>query len=458
MALRLRLFGIPIRIHVFFVVTAVLLWQIFGGAEHGWASLPIATLIVFQGVLMHELGHALVGRLFGLRPKIDLMAFWGLTSWEPGPDGTHIRNLSPGKLILISFAGPLVGLVIGGGALAALIALRPADPLHEWTLTVLVYVNLIWSLYNLLPILPLDGGNIMAAGFSFFDRTSGIIWARYASLFFIAGLLLFALLFQAIFLVLILGFFGYMNWQALRAERRLRDSGMLEIRTPEDALRVAYEALERGDGQVVSRCAVALLQGASEVAARDEALHLLAWGQLLMDEPAQARAALDRLSGERDADPALDGAVALALGRATASIVCFERALTLSGPSEFVEKRYVQAVETAGAFDSVVRLLEAHPSVLSARALSRLQAAALQAGALDASLALAERALAEGADPRAAFNAACAAARLGRAEESMDWLGRARDLGFDDVRLLDAEDDLASVREHADWPTLRARF
>ncbi|MCB9601891.1 MAG: hypothetical protein H6720_16315 [Sandaracinus sp.] len=176
-----------------FFLTGLLVWQGFQGPEVGMASLPIALLVVLQAVLMHELGHALAGRAFGLEPQIDLMLMMGQTSWRGG------RDLSPGKSMLVSFAGPLVGLVIGGAALA--IALLTADPatlapdpdgvasvpsLRQWTLTTFVYVNLVWSFYNLVPVLPLDGGNIMASFFQLFSKEHGLRAARYVSLVFLA--------------------------------------------------------------------------------------------------------------------------------------------------------------------------------------------------------------------------------------------------------------------------------
>jgi Zn-dependent protease len=433
MALSFRLFGIPIRIHVFFL------------------------LIVFQGVLMHELGHALVGRAFGLKPRIDLMAFWGLTHWEPGPDGRTVHSLSPLRLMVISFAGPLVGLVIGGGALAALLVVHP-EGIYAWTLLVVVYVNLVWAVYNLLPVLPLDGGHIMAAIFLMFSKDRGMVWARYTSLAFIVALSALAIAFQAIFLAMILFFFGFMNYRALQAEQRLRASGMLDVRTPEDALRVAYAALERGEGELVSRCAVALLQHAPDASARDEALHLLAWGQLLIDQPGQAQAALDRMSGERDPDPALSGAVLLALGRFAAALDPLEQVLA-AGPSEFAEKRYIRAVTESGNFERAAAFVEANPAALSARSLGRLQAAALQAELADVSMLLGMQALRdEGVEPLVAFNVACATALLGRPQESLDWLVRARELGFEDLTLLDGEDDLEPVRALDGWAGLRASF
>src|SRR5450755_4606674 len=94
------LFGIPVWVRgSFFVVTVML------GATTGTniQSLLLWTAIVFFSVMAHELGHAFMGRAFGLAPSIQLVGMGGLTSWVGG------RNVGPGRSLLISLAGPAVG-------------------------------------------------------------------------------------------------------------------------------------------------------------------------------------------------------------------------------------------------------------------------------------------------------------------------------------------------------------
>ncbi len=463
MALELRIWGIPVRIHWLFFLTGVLVWQGLQGPEVGMATLPIALLIVLQAVLMHELGHALVGRAFGLEPQIELMLLMGQTSWPSG------RALSPGKSMLVSFAGPLVGIVLGGVALVAALATMDLEALttaveagrtpslRQWTVTTFVYVNLVWSFYNLVPVMPLDGGNIMASFFQLFSREHGQRWARYVSLVFLALLLVLAISVGAIFLAAFIVMFAFLNVQALRAERELRKAGVPIIRGVEDLLKLAYAALEKGDHETVSRAAVVLHQHAKDEAARDEALHLLAWGRLLAGQAGQARDALDRMSGERDADPALEGSVQLALGRAAEAVELFERALA-AGPSEMVVKKWVEAVERAGAYRRAATLVNERHDLVGPKALSRLQASALQAGAHEAAFLLGSLAFPIAQEPITAFNAACALVQLGKLDEAARWLERAHEVGFRDLGLLDGEEDLDALRASSAWPALRARF
>src|SRR5579872_4163318 len=100
--LAFTLFRIPVRVQLWFVALAVLLGAYWG--FHDPASMFVFCGIVFTSVLAHELGHAFTGRAFGLAPTITLHGVGGLTSWTSG------RGIGPGKSLLISLAGPDVGL------------------------------------------------------------------------------------------------------------------------------------------------------------------------------------------------------------------------------------------------------------------------------------------------------------------------------------------------------------
>lgn len=474
MALELRLFGVPTRLHVSFAFTIVLLWLLLGGPELGGGTLLIAAAVILQGVLLHELGHAVVGRSFGFAPTIELLAFMGLTRW-----GTKDRTVTPGQGLLIAFAGPAVSLVVGAGILGACFAAGPAwveaafalgpEAVREaaatakttvpavFGLSLLVMVNLFWAAYNLVPVLPLDGGMMLASFLRYFDDRAGQRWAHRVSLGLAALLGALALLAQQPFLLFLAGFLGWFNVQQLRAQKALAEAGAIAVRSRDEAKQVAYEALAREDASLVRQAAFGLLRGAREPADRDEALHLLAWGHYLSADVGAARDALDRLSGERDADPALEGAVELALGRGSEAQRLFERALE-AGPSAFVEPRYLEAVGHAGSYGDAAAFTARHPQALSEDGLHALQAQAYGADAHGAALGLGQVLYARTQRPLSAFNVACVLARLGREEEALGWIERARAAGFANVALLDEDADLAPVRALPGWAPLRARF
>ncbi|MFW6031665.1 MAG: M50 family metallopeptidase, partial [Myxococcota bacterium] len=134
-----RLFDIPIRVHPFFFITAVFIGLQTAHAQ--WLErLMIWIPLMFLGVLLHELGHALAGRAFGLVPSIELYALGGLTWWQEG------KPLGPWRSIFVSLAGPMVGIAIGLAGLAALWSSSlPEESLQRYALLSLVWVNLGWG-------------------------------------------------------------------------------------------------------------------------------------------------------------------------------------------------------------------------------------------------------------------------------------------------------------------------
>lgn len=145
-----RLGSIPVRIEFPFFLVAVLLGVNSrpGILLVGW----VAVLLV--SILVHELGHALTGRAFKERVSIVLHAFGGLT-FRSG------KFMSATEDIVVSLAGSVTQILVLG--LPALLLLR-SGAIHSSTPYVIVsdlkWVSLGWAIVNLLPILPLDGGNI----------------------------------------------------------------------------------------------------------------------------------------------------------------------------------------------------------------------------------------------------------------------------------------------------------
>jgi len=319
---------------------ALWLWTLH--SDEGWAGLVIWIAIVFQGILMHELGHALAGRAFGRQPRIELIALGGVTWWE------QREPMSPGRSLLVSAAGPVVGIFIGSLSLVLMDALRVPDPsLARYAFRSLVYVNLGWGLLNLLPVLPLDGGNIVASVMELVAPTRGRLLACYVS-FGIIGLL-FALTvtlrqYPATILLLLLAFSTY---QAFRIERQRSGLKPSDGAPPQNLVQQAFDALERGDGQALIRAASELIASAESTEQLDEAFHLLAWGRLINGEPREAQQALTSMSGERTADPALEGAVLVELGQPADAVPLLEEARGRGGP--FAEAYYQRALREKNA-------------------------------------------------------------------------------------------------------------
>lgn len=160
-----RVAGTDIKVHLTFLVL-VGWWAWMGYQEGGSASALLAALsllALFGCVLLHEFGHILMARRFGVRtPDVILLPIGGVARLERIPD-------EPRKELLIAIAGPAVTLAIALGLYLILTvieggpprlgALSPDDPF----LAFLMKVNVFLLLFNLIPAFPMDGGRVLRA-------------------------------------------------------------------------------------------------------------------------------------------------------------------------------------------------------------------------------------------------------------------------------------------------------
>jgi Zn-dependent protease len=212
MDLRLRVFGIPVQVSLLFFVIVVLL----GPRGEDNPALSVAWVaIAFAGVLLHELGHALTARAFGQTPAITLHGMGGVTYWR------QRGEMSAWKRVATAAAGPGVGVTLGLAAwtTAALTGLNRETTAAATVLDYFVWVNLGWGLFNLVPMLPLDGGAIVAAGLEGLFGPGGRRAARYLSILAALGVAVLALAAGAYVAAALCALFVYTNVQGLRAER-----------------------------------------------------------------------------------------------------------------------------------------------------------------------------------------------------------------------------------------------
>jgi stage IV sporulation protein FB len=150
-------FGIPVRIHVTFpvilVASGVEGW-LRGGLEGAvWGI--VLVLVVFICVVLHELGHSLQARRFGIRVRdIVLLPIGGMARAERIPE-------KPWQEIAIAISGPLVNFILAG--LLIVVMWVRAEPLdfEDGFMTTLILINLVLGTFNLVPAFPMDGGRIL---------------------------------------------------------------------------------------------------------------------------------------------------------------------------------------------------------------------------------------------------------------------------------------------------------
>ncbi len=142
------------------------------GTGGAWAVGLLYALLLFGSVLLHELGHSLVAQSQGIKvSSIKLFLFGGVASIER-------ESTTPGGAFKVAAAGPAVSI-----ALCVLLTLLGATsslpPVAIGLVREVAQVNLVLALFNLLPGLPLDGGQIFKAAVWKItnSRTTGVRWA-----------------------------------------------------------------------------------------------------------------------------------------------------------------------------------------------------------------------------------------------------------------------------------------
>jgi stage IV sporulation protein FB len=234
--LRFWLFGVHVRVHPFFwILTVFLGWDFVGSAADqrtGLIYLGLWVICVFVSILIHEMGHVFMGQLFGSHGHIILYSFGGLAVGSNALDRGWQR-------FLVSFAGPLIQFVVLGVSILALLFLLPQIPLG-WrrpvgaALAMLIEINLFWPLLNLLPIWPLDGGQMAREVFvGITPRNGG--YFTFALSAAVAGVLAVHCLmasygrplipylpFGDVYMALFFGYFCYLSFQGFQAENARR--------------------------------------------------------------------------------------------------------------------------------------------------------------------------------------------------------------------------------------------
>ncbi|MCG8422857.1 MAG: site-2 protease family protein [Proteobacteria bacterium] len=254
--------GIGIFIHWTF--TLLLIWV---GMSYALSGAPLPAIIeaialvlaIFACVILHELGHALTARRYGVGTRdITLLPIGGVARLERIPD-------RPMQEFCVALAGPAVNVAIAGVLAAMLILWHGVGVLTDMgfvehsLLAKLFYVNILLVVFNLLPAFPMDGGRVLRAVLAMrldYDRATQIaatIGQGMAIIFATVGVFYnWFLLFIALFV-----YIGAQqeaeqtHTRSLLAGARVADAMITRFRTlaPQDSIALAADELLNGDQQ-----------------------------------------------------------------------------------------------------------------------------------------------------------------------------------------------------------------
>ena len=408
---RFRAFGFPVTVDIsFLIIVGILGW--YPGVP--LRDVAIWIVVTTVAVLVHELGHAFVARTTGAEPVITLAGLGGLTSYVPP------KPVSRARSVAISVAGPAVGIVIG----IALLVVRGATDVQSdvWS-TVLrlgIFVTLGWSLLNLLPILPLDGGQtlreLLPGG-----RAKREVRAAMVSI--VVSVLVGIVAFRAgyIFGTLMVLFLVAINVMTIRQARQLEEvdvnrrvSALLWAGRLDEARELASES-SRDLSDLVRTVVTAL---------DDTDGHGTEAGADARRRVAQAA---------RDAQDPTGSTVAILVARARGD---------WSGVRETVATAPVLGTSAVVAAQTAAHREGRHRDV-----------ADVGQAYLDRTLPV----VAEAPDmaPNIAYNTACGWASVGDLDRGLTALRRAAELGFADLTTIDSDEEIGPLRPLPGYDELR---
>ena len=254
-----RIAGIRVELHVTFLLFVGFI-AIQNGLLNGQPGAALAAvarmLLIFGCVILHELGHALTARRFGIRTlDIVLLPIGGVARLERMPD-------RPQQEILVAIAGPAVNLALV--ILLLLLRAVPWPPRPEDVtgpvLPFVFFVNLAMLIFNLIPAFPMDGGRVLRAALALrmpyvrATRIASTVGQAFALLFGLAGLLQnnMVLIFIALFVFLAAGEErAVVQQRSILAGVPVRAAMMthFDVLNPRESLRRAVELLMAGAQQ-----------------------------------------------------------------------------------------------------------------------------------------------------------------------------------------------------------------
>lgn len=217
--LRFSLFGIPVRVHPLFWLMTLLL----GGSLRELNAVLLWVVCVFVSILVHEFGHALTARYFGWHPEVVLYSCGGYASFTPTWGYTTARR------VLVTAAGPGAGFVLFGLVLAVQVLiiyfqLVPRNESQRLLLSSvignLLFINLAWGILNLVPIYPLDGGQIARDLLTHYRGNSGYVFSLRLSILLGGVLAAFFFATQQTFSAILFAMLAVQNYQELQGARR----------------------------------------------------------------------------------------------------------------------------------------------------------------------------------------------------------------------------------------------
>lgn len=478
--MKFKLFGFPVAIRGSFflliglyafsslitlgpVLRAPALWPLLLSPS-SWMVAAILSLLV------HELGHAAAFRRYGHSPSIELHALGGHTLSSGG--------LSSKADAVTSAAGPAAGFVIGGLMLSVRRYLLPGLGVDDDSLSFVtslfapssgglsgrdlvelglfeaafsfmdsfIWISFVWGLFNLVPILPLDGGRIVKALLNLKTKGKGETPARFVSLIAGGSLLAVALVLRWYWVAFIIFIFGRENLTWL-SEWRGRDA--------QNRLRLAYDELKFGHPEAAASIAEEILRKKPTGQPLFQATEILAGAYLAEGRVEEAHELLERLPNSVKRSEFME---AFLLFHERGREVATELGLEFYKGDDDVGYKYVWALLSAGEFSDAKDVILSSGDRLNEAAHHDVQRRLHREELFRESVLVGQAGFERFGVPHFAYNAACSLSLARESDEALEWLRKAIEGGFDDLAYVRNDPEFASLKDNSrfrlltQWP------
>lgn len=254
-----QILGVPVRFHFTFWLIVVSLIVFGAKGKQSAAALTLYIVAIFGSVLLHEMGHALVARRFGIRTlEIVMLPIGGLARLERAPKAR--------EELWVALAGPAVNVLIAGAIFGWLVVTGAPLAPENWReandqslLPMIAAANLVLAGFNLLPAFPMDGGRILRSLLSRFrpeheaTRTAARIGMGMAAMMGLYGLL------ATNFILVFIAFFVYVG--AVQESLASQQQVLIRGEQVRSAMITDFRTLNHGD---TIRDAASVLLSASQ--------------------------------------------------------------------------------------------------------------------------------------------------------------------------------------------------
>jgi Zn-dependent protease len=429
----MKIFGIPVKVEASFLM--VLLMATARSSD--LSMIAEWGLVVFFSVLIHEMGHAFAGRAFGLEPRINLYAMGGVTSWT-----NNRKEISPSQSIRISLAGPFSGLLLGG-LVFLLQPLYHGDSLLIYiAISDLLWVNIAWSLFNLLPIVPLDGGHVLESVEEWWRGRRENIFSTVISLAVSIAVFVWAFAIKSPWIAFLTAWFAWSNASVIIKRIQHRFDQPLQ-----EKLAVARKELKNENGSALIKLSEEVFAKAKSDNLKREAFELLIHGYIYEQDFVEAQKCLHQYKALFGANPHLEGFLLYHKGEFEQAVTLLEKAFSKDN-SWRTGKLLLQVLLKTEQVEQALQLCS-HPALEQNAAYGYLcvQEYAFETGQMALAVKTGLQGFAKTKEPAIAYNIGCSFAQQNNLQEAFNWILRAVQNGFNDRTLIANDTDIAEVRK-----------